>query len=53
MPQAVIVDVVRTPSGRGKPGGALSAPPGLPRPEGVRTTSTMTACGMATSCSEA
>ncbi|WP_347977030.1 thiolase family protein [Microbacterium sp. ProA8] len=25
MPQAVIVDVVRTPSGRGKPGGALSA----------------------------
>ena len=24
MPQAVIVDVVRTPSGRGKPGGALS-----------------------------
>ena len=25
MPEAVIVDVVRTPSGRGKPGGALSA----------------------------
>ena len=25
MPQAVIVDVVRTPSGRGKPGGALSS----------------------------
>ena len=25
MPHAVIVDVVRTPSGRGKPGGALSA----------------------------
>ncbi|MBN9185964.1 MAG: steroid 3-ketoacyl-CoA thiolase, partial [Microbacterium sp.] len=24
MPEAVIVDVVRTPSGRGKPGGALS-----------------------------
>ena len=24
MPTAVIVDVVRTPSGRGKPGGALS-----------------------------
>ena len=25
MPEAVIVDVVRTPSGRGKPGGALSS----------------------------